>query len=92
MAVHMAMLSQTPFPGKLIYSLSKQYLKREEENTWKSGNNEFHRVVKLTSQALQGKSPNNSPEEGLKGRVDQMGMGWSLRGDSLLLLRHRVSL
>lgn len=66
--------------GKLLYSLSKQDLKREEENTWKSGNNEFYRVVKLTSQAYREKSPNNSPEGVLKGRLVQTGMGWSLRG------------
>lgn len=91
MAVHTDIPSQTPFPGKLLYSLSKQDLKREEEKkTWKSGNNEFHRVVKLTSQTLQGKSPNNIPEGGLKGRLAQMGDGLDVPGDHACLQEHEI--
>lgn len=87
MALHTDILSQVPFPGKLLYSLSKQDLKRKEEKTWKSGNNEFHRVVKLTSQALQGKSPNLSPEVSLTGSNRD---GLDVPGDHACLQEHEI--
>lgn len=89
MALHTDIPSQAPFPGKLLYSLSKQddLKKKKEEKTWKSGNNEFHRVVKLTSQALQGKSPNDSPEVSL---TDSNRDGLDVPGDHACLQEHEI--
>lgn len=70
-----------------IFFIKTRSQKKKEEKTWKSGNNEFHRVVKLTSQALQGKSPNNSPEVSLTGSNRD---GLDVPGDHACLQEHEI--
>lgn len=79
---HPSAMHKTYPPNSLPWEVTRVFIKTEcqkkkKRKTWKSGNNEFHIVLKVTSQVLQEKIPKYQPWSGPEARI---GIGWTSQG------------